>query len=733
MQRVSDALLVVDGSQDGSFIEFSGNPEYAWSQGPDAEELTPPALAVHQVEQDDSFIFVVAPAAKTDEEVAEMVSQTPANGMPQFTTRESAEDFADNARDRLRKDGRPAKPAKTVGDLTNLTPTSITAALKIEATKERINQARLKRQDNARRRAAEKISDEVMPQLATMVRDGKTEEEIRAVIDPMFEQIGQEVGFGLLTDADSAYEDALVRNYLAAEVQELGMSLPAFRAAAVAGVMSGEYGPEEVPFLMGLSAGDIKNLVEVAKDPDAYLSAQVSGAIGQDGTSFVGLLRSTKLGGRDPRLSDGRFVARIYEDFQAEVQAMALENIEGEITPEAYAREVNKLTKNVTSQLDILDRIVAVHVMEPDANIDAVGLLQDSGARTFLVNAFRDQSGVDFDESGNMRTTDPDFWPAMVKWAEEWQRNPANKDRSYGELVFDFVSGGEAGFESYYRNTKVGEAEVAEGQEEPLTEFQKQALEEKKDEQRQALFEVLPRGGKAFMGSLEVSPEDRQSMLEARGLAEGVTGVAQARQDLAAIDVSVDSKVYRRNPVIKKYVDGRNDFMRRLQENDQARNVVGQKVPADPNGYSVYSMPDSIVQRQLDERGSRVTITHNYRKYLFDTLEHRADGGFIDGQRSSLSLDEIRSGKLRIPYRDVRIEVPREALHPAYFPMVPDAAALESYSAKDWNELYEALAPGVQESLTNAVTSGVADDIPDLLKGLQEDLFYLTYRIDLEK
>jgi len=115
-------------------------------------------------------------------------------------------------------------------------------------------------------------------------------------------------------------------------------------------------------------------------------------------------------------------------------------------------------------------------------------------------------------------------------------------------------------------------------------------------------------------------------------------------------------------------------------------------------------------------------------------LTARAGGAKIDGERASLTLEEIQTGELRVPGTNITVSVPTEAFDPFWFPMVPNAEALESYTNDQWMELYNALHPAVREGLDADIAGGIsgAESIPELLKGHQRGVFVRTFRISPE-
>ena len=213
------------------------------------------------------------------------------------------------------------------------------------------------------------------------------------------------------------------------------------------------------------------------------------------------------------------------------------------------------------------------------------------------------------------------------------------------------------------------------------------------------------------------------------------------RQELEPIPGWEESDEYNKDSTVMEYRKGKEEYEKSQREKYEFREkkyIAGQTERAEHPDRFVYTglfgMSDKGYARTIEERGLyRSFFGTTYQDILRDALQYRMDGGLIDGKPSHITLEELKSGELRMPFRnDVLVPVPKAELNPREYLMVADKEQLDSYTSEDWMTLYGNLDDTVKATLDRYVESGAAADIPELLKGLQEDLLYLHYRIDLE-
>jgi hypothetical protein len=419
---------------------------------------------------------------------------------------------------------------------------------------------------------------------------------------------------------------------------------------------------------------------------------------------------------------DGNYLVALKAQFLEGLGELAIKNIinRGEkLTSRALDAELDTLVE-MKGMVPILETLVAGDVAEPDPGLDVNRLTGDARVARHLRTAFRDE-GVWVE--GKLVEMKPDFNDAMVDWVTEYRKD--NPDASFDKMVRDFISVKEdsPGFKPFYK--KSAEAEAV-SEQAPLTPRQKSLADERLEAARESEEEALA----DFPDDVLPKPPSKSrvnSMLEAREL------IPALRQELQPIPGWEESDEYNKDSTVREYRKGKEEYEESQREGYEARDIVGQKNKARPMGYDFLALPDEMVAGLIEKGDTGYgRFGFNYGDILRDTLRYRMEGGLIDGKPSYITLEELKSGELRMPHRNVLVPVPKAELNPRDYLMVADKEQLDSYTSEDWMTLYGNLDDTVKATLDRYVEAGAAADIPELLEGLQEDLLYLHYRIDLE-
>jgi len=152
-------------------------------------------------------------------------------------------------------------------------------------------------------------------------------------------------------------------------------------------------------------------------------------------------------------------------------------------------------------------------------------------------------------------------------------------------------------------------------------------------------------------------------------------------------------------------------------------------------GLPGYENTDSYLSRVGAIRGDRSLFLTAVREHSerirtdSDVIAMRQVGvtGVAD-ERGGLSIDEIRTGQLH--YGDRTVQIDRELIHPAYFPMVESWERLDEMSDGEIGEILGALTPSVQAMLKkDAAAQGMG--VNDLFKYMQTDLVHWFFMRDL--
>jgi hypothetical protein len=588
-----------------------------------------------------------------------------------------------------------------------------------------------------RQAALLRIADEIQPMVTSLIREGKTEEEINEEILPLLAKIGEETGFGALVDKYDYYEDALIFDMIREEVESQGVSISGDLATVTGAVMREEISKRELLNMAGLAEVDREKLLKVLDDPEGYKNTLVQGFIpNAEGLALA--LKNSPIGNQweaDSAVYAGNLAIR----FRAELEKRAFDSIPlSEISPDSLRDALREQSKPENVQ-KIVDFLVADDIEPPEPGADVVGLLGSKEVNILLRSAFSEESS--WDAAGQLRVVQPRFYGSMLRWVKEYRET--NPDAMPVEMVKDFVSDGEGGFKAFYEKAAEADAqekvEVAAIPREEMTPEQAQLFKERAAEDMRKREEIVARrkeavkdtvGGNVDVPSWQPSEIDKEKRFR--------EGIPKLRKELGAVDENFErSKAYRDNELVIEYKRARSYSQAGLEE--QYKRISPDNFKAAPSASvprGLYLSSDERFQEVIDEGETDRPFfgreKFNYGHIVEATLSYRLQGGLIDGEPSHLTTEELATGMLRFPHREVKVPVPRAELHPHKYIMVADKDQLDSYTDEDWISLYENLDATVQADLDNFVEMGAADNIPELLKGMQEDLLYRLYRIDLE-
>jgi len=745
---VTDSM--VEPSAEGSQVAVvDSGGTYAHRKDEETGELVPPKLRVQAIESSGKSHFVVIPEDMSQGDFEAAAKGGVYERFPTFALEEDARAFAAGA-ESFRPDGtqkKAASPVSSFGDLQQR------AALEARLEKARSFDAA----EYARNRDAAllRVNDDIKPRVARLIQEGKNADEIREELLPLLAAIGEETGFEELVDADDIYEDGLVRDAIRMEVEAQGVSIAGDEARLTSAVINGTASALDVAYAAGVSASKREQLLKIIENPEAFKQTMVS----QHSPSAAGITLAIK--SSDIRnqweVTDPAYISDLTIRFQEEFVKRAFDSIPlGEMeTPDRFEDALREQAKPENVQ-EIVNFLVADDIRERDPGVDVNGLLGSKAVARFLQEGFGDETAWD-DAAGRIVRVEPMFYDAMLRWVTEYRET--NPDVVPSQMVEDFISEREGGpgFRAFYGKTAETDAqekvEVAAIPKEEMTPEQAQLFEERAAEDMRERERIVGRreeavkealGGDVDVPSWQDVPKWRSSNVDKVNRFR--EEIPKLREQLRAVDPNFErSRAYLDNDLVGDYKRAKSTFQtgqKKLYEGlmpDDPK--LMQETPRESIRGRLYLSSDEYFQEVIDEgETDRPFLAMNafgnnpftYGHIVEATLEYRFYGHPIDGEPSHITTEELATGMLRFPHREVRVPVPRAELHPHKYIMVADKDQLDSYTDEDWMSLYGNLDATVQADLDNFVERGAADNIPELLKGMQEDLLYRLYRIDLE-
>ena len=721
-EEYEDSIIAIYGVPDSMFdlsaessqiSPFDGGSAHAYQKDEETGELVPPKLRVQAIDSSGKTHFVVIPEDMSEQDFEAAVRGSAVyESFPTFVSEKDAQAFAANPERSLRPDGTQRKPAPTMSSLDN--------AQRRAALDKRLYAAR--DYDNAKYRenyeaAYLRLETDIKPRVASLVLQGKTFEEIKEEIYPLLAEIGEETGYALLVDAEQVHEEIMLRGMISREVEALGVSIEAVDAQLTSAAINGEASPLEIATAPGITKARKEQLLEFAKDSEGVKQAMINDLAPREGMVSTAIQNSRLR--HSWRFSDKAYIGNLAIRFREEFAKRALDSIPpGEFSDHTFRDALREQAKPGNVQ-EIVDFLVADDIEPRDPNADVIGLLRNADVLVFLDRKFEDEEVWNTD--GRMSFEEQRFYNSMLGWVTEYRG--ANPDAVPPQMVSDFIKD-DGGFEAFHKKAAEADAVPEQAQ---LTPRRQSLMNERLESARKAEEEALA----DFPERVLPAPPSKSKinfMLKAR------EDIPALRQDLGPISGWEESDEYNKDSTVSQYRKGKQEQERIQREQYEARDVIGQKNKARPMSYDFFALPDKMVAGLIEKGDTGYgRFGFNYGDILLDTLQYRMAGGLIDGKPSYITPEELESGELRMPYRNVLVPVPKAELNPREYLMVADKEQLESYTSEDWMTLYGNLDDTVKESLDRYVEAGAAADIPELLYGLQEDLLYLHYRIDLEK
>ena len=716
LEDYEEALAVIYGveiSMHGPSSAQVSSPDtgerFAYQRDEETGELVPPKLRVQAIESSGKTHFVVIPEDMSKEDFEAAVGGGAVyESFPTYVSEEAAQAVVADPKKYLRPDGTQRNQAPTISSHDDL-QRSVAEDKRRQAARD---------YDSAKLARSKEDADRRLVSVTALVHRRMQEdvplEEIKEEAFQLLAKIGEDTGYQPFVDETDVVEDALVRDMIAERVARQGYSSRHERKRVIGLIANNEYSEVEVwqnPFLTLKDKQVLSGWVGGFEGAKTQLLDKYAPGQGD----VTNALAASKLA-RQSEATSQEYIQNLVSDVQAEFLATVMDGLsEEENNPEGWGRRMSEIDITEWTRKTV-NSLVEADVRRPNAGVDVTDLFLQARVQSHLTNFFKDKIG--FDAAGNFTKLEAGFTDSMVAYVEEWR--DANPEGSWSKLVEDFVSEGNVGFKAFHEKADPTTPGV-------MTKEDAEALA-KRDENNNRNISLSLREQRVDLGAaVEVTAQSKEFVSKVDEMIER-----------RAEDLAVSSEE------LQEYGELKSDFIAteggirgRLDgytpEQIQAALETGSVV------IGQRKIPTAVEATMRGAGAGFRTITEDITLTREDVLRMvlglRAGSAEIDGERASLTLEEIQTGELRIPGKEgMTLRVPREAFDPYFFPMVPDAESLESYTDEDWTELYESLHPAVQEKIEIGVRlrSTGAESIPEFLKGHQRSVFIRTFRISPE-